>query len=289
MYLNTGIIGHPLDHTLSPMLHNYFMYHFHVNGGYCCFDVSEKKSLGFLLNSLKKWHFNGLNVTLPYKTDIIPLLDFVDENALNIGAVNTIVIENNGCMSGYNTDFYGICKSFEINCIDCDRKDILVIGAGGAAKALLYYLKNFKYNSLTIVNRSVDKAEVLASKFNLENVIIENLDFLQKENEYDIIINTTSLGINDGNFLDMSKIGGKEFVFDLQYSKMETPFLKQYKNRIDCYADGLVMLIYQGYESFLKWVATYDNNSNDALFKGVNYCENNFNLEFLLKRLRSKI
>jgi len=289
VYLNAGITGHPLDHTLSPMLHNYFMYHFRINGGYCCFDVGEKESLGFLLNNLKKWHFKGINVTLPYKNDIISYLDFVDKNALNIGAVNTIVFEDNGSMSGYNTDFYGIYKTFEINGVDCNGKNILVIGAGGATKALLYYLNSFNYNSLTLINRSLDKAERLSLKFNMKNVVVEDLDFLKKNNEYDIIINTTSIGIDDGSFLDMSKISSKEFVFDLQYSKAETPFLKQYKYRVNNYTDGLVMLIYQGYESFLKWVGAYNNDCNDLLTDNIGFSEINFNLEFLLKRLRSKI
>ncbi|AEI14878.1 Shikimate dehydrogenase [Flexistipes sinusarabici DSM 4947] len=279
MFFNTGIIGFPLRHSLSPLLHNFFIYHAEVNGGYCCFEVSKADNLPKTLSFLIESGFVGVNVTLPYKTDIMRYIDITDSAASEIGAVNTLLFDDSGIL-GLNTDVFGIEKTFKYHGISCLGKDILVLGAGGSTKALLYYLKSQSYKSLTIVNRTPVKGEEMLAHFGLNKCRVKDIDSLKKYNEYDIIINTTSMGLDGGRFLDMSNIKCREFAFDFQYSVNLTPFLKEYyKQDIIC-SDGLMMLIYQGAESFSRWA------ENIFVTKQLNIEKE---LEILKKKLRRAV
>lgn len=253
MFFNTGIVGFPLKHSLSPLLHNFFIYHTDLNGGYCCFEVPENSGLPKTLSFLKEKGFRGINVTLPYKVTIMDYVDEIDDLALDIGAVNTLIIQENGNIYGTNTDIYGIEKTFERFGVSCSNKNVLVLGAGGSSKALFYYLKRYDCESLTIVNRTPEKADEILANSGITKAETADLEALKKDNVYDIIINTTSVGLDGGGFLDMSKISCREFAFDFQYSKTLTPFLKEYRNQNIIYSDGLMMLIYQGAKSFFRW------------------------------------
>lgn len=248
MFSNTGLIGRPLSHTLSPLIHGYLLYKHKINGGYCCFEVKSEE-LKFILSNFKRFHFKGFNVTLPYKTDIIKYLDDLSSEAKNINAVNSVKIDS-GKAKGYNTDIFGIEKTFEHFKIELKNKRILVLGAGGSAKALFYFLKD-KDLTVDVVNRTPKKAENVLLELNIDNFNIYGLPFLQKRNSYDIIVNTTSIGINGEDFLDMSNIFCKEFAFDFQYNiNIETSFLKVYKDKVKYFCDGLLMLIYQAAKAF---------------------------------------
>lgn len=279
MFFNTGIIGFPLKHSLSPLLHNFFIYHAGVNGGYCCFEVSKADNLPKTLSFLRESSFVGINVTLPYKTDIMEYTDETDAVASEIGAVNTLLFNGSGIF-GLNTDVYGIEKTFEYYSVSCLDKDILVLGAGGSTKALLYYLKDQGYKSLTIANRTPVKADKMLAHFGLNKSRTKDIESLKKYSEYDIIINTTSMGLDGGRFLNMSNIKCREFAFDFQYSKNLTPFLKEYYKQNVIYSDGLMMLIYQGAKSFIKWTDNIFVTKHPALEK---------DLEILKKKLRGAI
>lgn len=280
MFINTGIIGFPLKHSLSPMLHNFFIYQAGINGGYCCFEVSKADNLPETLTFLKNSGFVGINVTLPYKNDIMEYIDETDAVASEIGAVNTLLFNESGRIFGTNTDAYGIEKTFEYYSVSCLNKDILVLGAGGSTKALLYYLKDKNYKSLTIANRTTPKAEKMLSHFGLNKGRIIEIESLKKYSEYDIIINTTSVGLDGGRFLDMSNIKCREFAFDFQYSKNLTPFLKKYYKQNVISSDGLMMLIYQGAKSFFKWTENIFVTKHPTLEK---------DLEILKKKLKGAI
>lgn len=248
MYNNTGLIGKPLTHTLSPMIHGYLYWKYKINGGYCCFEVKEDELVS-ILKKFKKFKFRGFNITLPYKSDILTYLDEVSVEAQCINAVNSVKIDEEKA-KGYNTDIYGIEKTFEHFNIDLHNKKILILGAGGSAKALFYFLKNKKL-TFDIVNRTPKKAEKALYELDIQNCNIYDLLLLQKLNYYDIVINTTSVGINGGNFLDMSKIFCKEFAFDFQYNiNDDTSFIKIYKNKVKHSCDGLLMLVYQAIKAF---------------------------------------
>jgi len=252
LFFNAGIIGFPLKHSLSPMLHNFFIYHAGINGGYCCFEVSKSDNLPKTLSFLRESGFAGINVTLPYKTDIMEHIDEIDSAASEIGAINTLLFNKSGIF-GLNTDVYGIEKTFGYFGVSCLNKDILVLGAGGSTQALLYYLKNRDYKSLTVANRTPAKAEKMLVYFGLNKSTVIDIESLKKYNEYDIIINTTSAGLDGGRFPDMYNVNCREFAFDFQYSGNLTPFLKEYYNQNIICTDGLMMLIYQGAKSFIKW------------------------------------
>lgn len=271
MYHNTGIIGHPLSHSISPTIHNYFYYKSRINGGYCCFDI-QKDEIEQIIYLMKKFNFKGFNVTLPYKTDIISFLDDIDLEASKINAVNTVKIKD-GKLIGFNTDLFGIQKTFEDFNIKASNKKILILGSGGAARPLFYFLKD-KGAYVDIVNRTVKNTEAVLEQLGIRSFRNFDLYFLKKNNYYDIIVNTTSLGIDKSEFFDMSNINCGEFVFDFQYSvDGDTPFLNIYKEKVPKYTDGLLMLIYQGLKAFelfndTKFVANINKLKKFILKKG---------------------
>ncbi|KAA0259306.1 shikimate dehydrogenase [Deferribacter autotrophicus] len=245
---NYCLIGHPVNHSLSPIIHNYFIFHAKLNAGYVCFDIVENEFEKYI--DLLRNNFDGFNITVPYKEKIIKYLDEIDIEAGNIGAVNCVK-NINGKLVGFNTDIYGIKITFEKYNVNLNYKDILVIGSGGATKPLIQYIKNFSYSKLDIVNRTVSKAENLIEKFKLKKTRAFPLEYLGKNEIYDIIINTTSIGLEGGWFCKMN-IEAKEFVFDMQYKlESKTPFLSQIN--VEQFCDGKIMLIYQAYKSFEIW------------------------------------
>ncbi|MGA1862654.1 shikimate dehydrogenase [Deferribacter thermophilus] len=256
---NFCLIGNPVVHSLSPKIHNYFIFKTKLNAGYVAFQVNEGYFTEFI--SFLKENVNGFNVTLPYKEKIFNYLDDLDKDAKEIKAVNCVLIRN-GKMIGYNTDYYGIMKTFEDYNVDIAGKDIVVLGCGGAAKPLLKFLKNGRYRSLKIFNRTVEKAEKVIDDFCLNNVEVNSLLDLQNLRVCDIMINTTSIGLETGEFVDLN-VNVKEFAFDMQYNLKElTPFLKKVKGCKK--SDGLNMLIYQAKKSFDIWTNTcYNFDIND--------------------------
>ncbi|MBZ4643564.1 MAG: shikimate dehydrogenase [Deferribacteres bacterium] len=248
MYSNTGLIGYPLEHSLSPKIHTYLYYKSLINGGYCCFEINRNE-LEDTINQFKRFKFKGFNVTLPYKIDVIKFLNELSTEAQEIGAVNTVKISNNK-LYGYNTDLYGIIKTFELFSVSPQNKKILVLGSGGASRALFYFLKD-KRCHVDVVNRTVINTENLLKEMKIEKFNIHDLLFLKKNNYYDIIINTTSVGIQNGEFFDMKNINCGEFAFDFQYSvSSQTPFLSIYNSLVEKRADGIYMLIYQAVKAF---------------------------------------
>jgi shikimate dehydrogenase len=251
MYYNLGIIGFPLKHTLSPKLHNYFFYKTSLNGGYNAFEV-EKYNIESLIKFFKKYHFRGFNITVPYKKEIFKYLDFVDDKAIEIDAVNTVLIKNN-LLYGYNTDAYGFHQTLNINNIDLSNKDIFILGSGDTTKTILSVIKQFNYKSITLFARDISKAEKIMDKFNLINCKLSHISFLNKSSDCDIIINTTSLGLKGEDFINLSNISCRQAAIDLQYNSNMTSFLKEFINSKINKIDGLPMLIYQGYKAFKIW------------------------------------
>lgn len=252
MYSNFGLIGTPLSHTLSPVIHNYFIQQNRINGGYCCFDIKPDE-LDNVLFLFKKYHFKGFNITLPYKETVLDYLDTVDEEAKTIKSVNTVKIKS-GRLTGYNTDIYGIMDTFDFYSVSIHGKNILLLGAGGASKAMLYVLKKMGYGNLFLANRTVSRAKEIIKEFDMKNVTvldIERLKYFDNSINYDIIINTTSAGITgEGSYL-FDQLEG-EVAFDMQYSLSgETYFLKKVKAGLKI--DGLLMLIGQAYHAFKLW------------------------------------
>ncbi|MBR0471458.1 MAG: shikimate dehydrogenase [Methanosphaera sp.] len=264
----TGVIGHPIEHSMSPPMHNNAYKQLNMDYVYVAFHV-QPENIENLINSSKTLDIKGLNVTIPHKTTIIPYLDEIDETAEKIGAVNTIQFKN-GIAKGYNTDGIGAIKSIQEHTTLKD-KNILIIGAGGASKAISFTLINENINSLTIANRSQNNAENLINNIkkqteftNINYQQINNVDEIL--NQTDIIINTTPIGMYPNHQvkppIKTDNINNKHVIMDIIYNPLETQLLKQAKEKGATTINGTSMLINQGLESFKIFTgkeATYES------------------------------
>ncbi|MDK2820122.1 MAG: shikimate dehydrogenase [Clostridia bacterium] len=253
-------MGYPVEHSLSPLIHNAAFGATGENLLYLAFPVRPGE-LSTAVAGLKALGFKGANVTVPHKEKIIKYLDRVEPIAARIGAVNTIV--NNGNeLVGYNTDGTGFIRSLNEAGFNPSGKNVLILGAGGAARAVAFALVDAKCTKLSIANRTLANAMKLADSLTDKcGLIPEVYSMDEKElhlvlSEADLVINTTSLGMWP-KVEDTPLPGGGfkkgQWVYDLVYNPIETKFLKQARER-GCYViSGLSMLLYQGAEAFTLW------------------------------------
>ena len=215
-----GVIGHPISHSKSPKLHNYWLSKYKINGFYIPFSVTTDK-LQASIKSLISLGFNGVNVTIPHKEKILPFLESVDVSADEIGAVNCVAK-----LKGYNTDWIGFKKAMDENSIKLKNKNCIILGAGGAARAVAYALIKSECNSITILNRSENRKQTICKWIDRFGNFNANL------NEADIIINCTPVGmwpnLNDLPVYN-GKISSNQVVVDTIYNPYETAFLNYAK------------------------------------------------------------
>lgn len=251
-----GVIGHPIEHSMSPPMHNNAFKQLGMDYVYVAFHVLPE-NIEKLIKATKTMDIKGLNVTIPHKTTIIPYLDEIDETAEKIGAVNTIRFKD-GIAKGYNTDGIGAIKSIQ-EYVALEDKNVLIIGAGGASKAIAFTLINENINSLTIANRTEENANKLIcnikkqTNFNHINFIpISKADNLIRD--VDIIINTTPIGMypndNVNAPIKTEKISEKHVVMDVIYNPIETTLLRESRLNGATTINGTSMLINQGIVSF---------------------------------------
>lgn len=249
----TGLYGYPVEHTLSPLMHNAAFEHLGLDYCYLPFSV-HPDSLKTAVGAIRALNLAGVNVTIPHKESVIPYLDNVNEEALFIGAVNTIVNQG-GKLSGYNTDGRGFMRSLTENNISPDNKKVLIIGAGGASRAIGYYLSE-KAEKLYLFDINKMKLEKLASDLSeiRNNIII--LDKTAGLEDFDLLINATPLGLKstDPLPLDVSGLSPHQTICDLIYKK--TPLLSRSKGKGCKTIDGLGMLLWQGVLAFELWTRT---------------------------------
>jgi len=246
----TGIFGYPVGHSLSPAMHNAAFKSLGLDYCYLPFPV-RPEHLHEAVKAIRALSLRGVNVTVPHKEKVIPLLDETDEEASFIGAVNTIV-NTNGKLAGYNTDGRGFMRSLSEKGISPSDKDILVIGAGGASRAISYYLCK-RSRSVTIYNRTVKRAKKLARDLNKLYKNVSAQESFPNIQEFHIIINATSLGLKkeDPAPFDTSMLKRTQIVYDLIYKK--TRLIKE-ASRMGCKAlDGSGMLLWQGMLAFELW------------------------------------
>lgn len=252
----TGLIGNPVEHSLSPEIHNFMFSETKENGIYLAFKV-EKENIKKTLEGMKSLGIKGFNVTIPHKEEVLSSLDFISEEVKAIKACNTI-FNNDGKLEGYNTDYLGFLKTLEEEGFQIKGKNIAVLGAGGASRAILWALKNNNPSNVDIFNRSLDKAKNLIEEFEIETSRAFLLtDFKNHSLKYDLIINTTSVGM--GTLKDQSPIEEnvelkKEVIlYDLIYNPSKTKFLEIGASRNLKIINGLDMLLYQAILSFQIW------------------------------------
>jgi len=254
LFINLGLVGQPLKHTFSPFIQTIFFKNTGLNGGYCCFETDGGAQLKETFDTLRRYSFKGVNVTVPHKRGVLELVDSLDPVAESIGAVNAVRIGDK--LEGFNTDALGFESMLLDAGHDLKGKDVLLLGCGGASMAVLYILKKYGVN-LTVVNRSLDKAEAVLKSMSFDNADLRDYNLLKSENEFHYIINGTSIGLEDGQFRDMSLLACKEAAVDLQYKKGLTPFLASMGHAGCSLMDGFSMLVYQGAKAFEIWTGVY--------------------------------
>lgn len=256
-----GLFGHPVHHSLSPAMHNKEFGFLNLPYYYQAFDVAPA-NLKEAVSGIRALGIRGVNVTIPHKVDVMQYLDEVEEHAEMIGAVNTIV-NDNGYLTGYNTDSKGFMDSLkEETTADIKGSKILVIGAGGAARAVLTGLWSSGAVDVCLTNRSMEKAEHLAEKFRgkLALKVWSKEKAVSQNNEYDIIINTTSLGMSpniETKPWPSDRIKSDCICCDLIYNPLETTWLQEMDAKGNETLNGLGMFVRQGAASFEKWTDSY--------------------------------
>lgn len=245
-----GIFGYPIEHTLSPLMHNSAFEKLEINNCYVPFLV-KPEDLSYAVQSIRSLNMLGVNITVPHKENAMPLLDNIDKEAAFIGAVNTVTnIE--GTLTGYNTDGRGFMSSLSEEGISVDGKNIVIIGTGGACRAISYYLSE-KASGLSLYDIDKARAEKLSNDLKefRDNVVV--LDRIEDAGNADIIINATPLGMkpDDPSPVHPDLISSDMVTCDLVYKK--TNFLKQAGNKGARTIDGSGMLLWQGVLAFELW------------------------------------
>jgi len=251
-----GVIGHPIEHSLSPAVHRAALRELGLDYRYDKFDVKPEELENFVNDARE--NFLGFNVTIPHKVGIIDFLDNLSKEAELIGAVNTVKFDDNSA-TGFNTDGIGALRALEEAGEQVNGREVLLLGAGGAARAIAFQLA-MEGAEVSICNRTREKAEELAGdvegKLNKE---VKILDFPLKEksDEFDILINTTSVGMSPDT--DKSPLPGELLrpaltVMEIVYNPLETKLLREARS-IGCKTiDGAGMLVHQGAESLRIWL-----------------------------------
>ena len=254
------VVGNPIEHSLSPKLHNFWIKKSSIDAIY------EKKKLNKdefanLISEVRKKKIHGINVTVPFKKDIISHLDQLSLESENTQSVNTIYLDNNKTI-GHNTDIEGFERSIKDLQIETVNKKILILGAGGVVPSIIFALNKMNVAEIIISNRTKSKAEDL-------NNLFKNLKVIDwgEVPEFDIIINATSIGLkNDDKLdLDLSKIGKNKFFYDVIYKPKQTNFLKIGKELGNRTENGKMMFIYQAFAAFKVWHGIQPNINREVI------------------------
>jgi len=256
-----AVIGSPIDHSLSPKIHSIFAKELGIEMTYEAINV-EPMHFDASVNRLFDEGYAGLNVTLPLKELAFNFADELSNDSYLSGSVNTLWIED-GIIHGDSTDGRGLVRDLQEKKINLQNKEIVVLGAGGSAKAIIPSLLKEDPKRISIGNRTISKAEQLLEKFSFSKNKIDLFNMSDALNfKPDILINCTSAGLNNQSLKLSEGIMTKDtYIYDLSYSPEDTPFLKLAKSRgIESYHDGIGMLINQAALSFEIWTRQKPNS-----------------------------
>ena len=242
------VVGNPIEHSLSPTIHNYWFKKYNISAIYEKQKIKENE-LKNLITGVKEKKINGINVTVPFKKTIIPYLDELSPEAQKTQSVNTVSLEKNKTV-GHNTDIEGFELSLKESKFNVANKEILILGAGGVVSSLIFTLYKMKASKIILSNRTKENAEILKRSF-------KNLEVIDwgKLTNFDMIINATSVGLkkDDKINLDFSEVGNDKFFYDIIYNPAETDFLKNAKKSDNKTENGKKMFIYQASAAFKIW------------------------------------
>ncbi len=245
---NYLVIGNPIEHSISPKIHNYWFKANGIKANYNKEKLSENQ-LEEIINKIRDKNIDGINITVPFKEKIIPFIDKLSSEAEEAKSVNTIYLKENKVI-GHNTDILGFYLSLKMNGLNSKIEKALILGSGGVTPSIIIGLRRLGVENITISNRTKSKAISLKERFNFLN-ILEWGETIQA----DVVINSTSLGLNsnDNIFLDYNIIKPNTIFYDVIYNPKETNFLKTAKKH-GCYIqNGLMMFIHQAAQAFKSW------------------------------------
>ena len=242
------VIGNPIEHSLSPKLHNYWIKKNNIEAVYDKKQINES-DIKFVIDEIKNEKINGINVTVPFKKLVIPFMDELSSEANESQSVNTIYFQS-GKVIGHNTDISGFELGIKYSKYDVKNKIVFILGAGGVVSSIIIALKKMGAAKIIISNRTKTKAEDLKNFFNE----LEIIDWGKTPN-FDMIINATSIGLKneEGINLDYTSVGHNKFFYDLIYNPKETIFLKRAKLFGNKAENGKMMFIYQAHQAFTVW------------------------------------
>ena len=257
------VIGNPIDHSLSPKLHNYWLKENKIDAIYDKRKIDEW-DLKTIISEVKEKKINGINVTVPFKKAVIPHLDKLSFEAEQTHSVNTIILDNKDLV-GHNTDIVGFVNAIKNLQFNIIGKKVFILGAGGVVPSIIFALNKMEVSEIIVTNRTRQKAESLKTQFPNISVIDwgEMIDF-------DLVINATSLGLNNEKInLDFSKSEKNKLFYDVIYNPSETNFLKEGKKLGNQIENGKLMFIYQAQEAFKIWhgIEPQINNKTLKLFE----------------------
>lgn len=251
-----GVIGHPIAHSKSPRLHGYWLELYGLPGHYIPMDVAPT-DLEAVLRTLPKAGFVGVNVTIPHKVEALALADEATESARRIGAANTLTFLGDGRIHADNTDGHGFMANLRQGAPDWDPADgpAAVLGAGGAARAVIVALLEAGVPEVRLTNRTRATAEALREDYGDRVHVIDWTEAGETFRDVALAVNTTSLGMTGGGefAVPMEALPSEAVATDLVYSPLDTPFLKDVRARGCCTVDGLGMLLHQGVPGFERW------------------------------------
>ncbi|MFC6279764.1 MULTISPECIES: shikimate dehydrogenase [Polaromonas] len=251
-----GIMGWPVAHSRSPLIHNHWIQKYGLTGAYVQLPVAPSK-LDIAIPGLAALGFRGCNITLPHKVDALQLMDEVDANARRMGAMNTIVVQPDGSLKGFNNDGFGYIQSLLDAKPDwrADAGPVTVLGAGGAARAVVLSLADRGAKEIRLLNRSPEKAQALADEFGAP---VKALPWSERHAalaDVALLVNTTSQGMHGQPDLDLKldALPRHALVSDVIYVPLETPLLIAARQRGNPTVNGLGMLLNQARPAFHAW------------------------------------
>ena len=249
------VIGHPVAHSRSPLIHGTWLAEHNIDGTYEAIDVAPD-ALPDFFSRLRAGEFAGGNVTIPHKEAVFALCDTVDELARRIGAVNTLVVQD-GAVNGTNTDYLGFLGNLDANAPGWSdgTQDAMIIGAGGAARAVLVALRRRHGGKVHVLNRTLANAQALVEEIDGPFEAHGFDAFAELAPNTGLVVNTSSIGMHGTRFdwLDMSLLARSTLVTDIVYTPLETPLLAAAKAEGFRTVDGLGMLLHQAVPGFAAW------------------------------------
>jgi shikimate dehydrogenase len=250
------VIGWPVEHSRSPVIHRYWLKLYGLEGAYQKEAVPPEALKGFL-RTLGERNYVGANVTLPHKEAALGLVDSADRAAEAIGAVNTLWLDAEGTLHASNTDAYGFITHLTKEAPDWNKglRPVVVLGAGGAARAILYALIEGGASKILLLNRTADRAQALAKGFGARVTAVPWEDRNKALGGCGLLVNATSLGMTGRPPLDidLAALPGDAVVADIVYSPLETPLLAAARAKGNPIVDGLGMLLHQAVPGFARW------------------------------------